>query len=140
MKRQEKYQDTSTFHWFNANPHNRLTAGDCVIRALSTAMNKSWEEVYQDLVKIAIKKGYMPNDKKVYEAYLKSKGWIKQKQPRKWDDTKYTGKEFCEEYGSPYQNIIANIGGHHIVAIVNGKVNDTWDSTDRCIGNYWIQE
>lgn len=34
-------------------------------------------------------------------------------------------------------NIIAHIGGNHIVAIVNHKVYDIWDSTDYCIGNFW---
>ena len=34
---------------------------------------------------------------------------------------------------------IAHIGGHHIIAIVDKKVNDTWDSTDGCIGNYWTK-
>ena len=36
MKRQDKYQDTDYFKFYNANPKNRL-AGDCVIRAIATA-------------------------------------------------------------------------------------------------------
>ena len=35
--------------------------------------------------------------------------------------------------------IIANIGGHHIVAIIGGKIKDTWDSSSGCIGNIWIK-
>lgn len=37
MKRQEKYPETRTFHFHNANPKNRIT-GDCVTRALCTAL------------------------------------------------------------------------------------------------------
>lgn len=139
MKRQEKYQDTSTFHYFNANPKNKV-GGDCVIRAICTALNQSWEQTVMELTEVGIKYGYVANDLHTIKRYLKNKGWIMQKQPRKADNTKYTGKEFCKEYGSHYQNIIANIGAHHIVAIVNGKLNDIWDSTNGCIGNYWIQE
>lgn len=138
MTRQEKYPDTNTFHWYNANPKNKYT-GDCVIRAISVALELPWEQVYRDLVEIGIKYGYMMNDPKTYSKYLDSKGWVKQKPPRKFDGTKYTGVEFCKEFATPFQNIIAHIGGHHIVAIVNSKVYDTWDSTDGCIGNYWVQ-
>lgn len=139
MNRQNKYPDTNTFNWHNANPHNKITTGDCVIRAISTALDLPWEQVYRDLVDIGIKYGYMPNDLKTYGRYLESKGWKKHRQPRKYNGTKYTGAEFCEEFGSPYRNIIAHIGGHHIVAIVNAKVYDTWNSTQGCIGNYWSE-
>lgn len=93
-------------------------------------------------------------DDKTYGKYLKSKGWTKQKQPRKEDNTKYTGNEFCEilqdtEYvdyilevskEQAKSNIIAHIGSGHIVAIVGGQVYDTWNSTDGCIGNYWVKD
>lgn len=138
MNRQDKYPDTSTFHWYNANPKNKYT-NDCVIRAISTALNLPWNKVYKDLVDIGMKYGYMPNDPKTYNKYLESMGWYKQKQPRRYDGTKYTGVEFCKDLCTPYQNVIAHIGGHHIVAIVNAKVYDTWDSTSGCIGNYWVQ-
>lgn len=48
----------------------------------------------------------------------------------------YTGEEFCETLCGD-EKIVANIGSNHCVAIVNGKVHDTWNSTSRCIGNYW---
>ena len=141
MKRQDKYPDTDTYHFYNANPHNKFT-DDCVIRALSTAMEQSWKDTFNDLCQISLKYGVMPTDTKCFSRYLKQNGWIKQSQPRKRDNTKYAGKELIKEIlydNAPYTNIIAKIGGHHIVAIINGKVYDTWDSTEGCIGNYWIQ-
>lgn len=149
MNRQQKYPDTSTFHWYNANPHNKYT-DDCVIRAICTAMNKPWETVFTDLFEIGKHYGLMPTDKKCFERYLQKNGWVKRKQPRKDDNTKYTGDEFCEilqHYDCEYmieaytdETVIANIGGHHIVAIIEGRVWDTWNSTDGCIGNYWTKE
>ena len=34
MKRQDKYPETETFHFHNANPKGRLLAADCVARAV----------------------------------------------------------------------------------------------------------
>lgn len=142
MKRQDKYPDTSTFHYHNANPKNRITT-DCVIRALSTALQIPYEQVVRELAEQQCKTGYDDGDSKAIDLYLKSKGWIKQPQPRKNDGKKFTGKEWCKHicyYSDKYPNqIIANLGGHHTVAIMWGRIWDTWDSTDGCIGNYWIK-
>ena len=143
MKRQDKYPDTSTFHYYNANPKNRIT-GDCVIRAICVACEVPYNQVVMDLAKIQCETGYDYGGKGT-DILLKQYGWTKMNQPRKIDNTKYTGKEFCsiiqdEENDKNINRIVANIGGHHIVAIINGKVWDIWDSTDGCIGNYWIKE
>lgn len=143
MTRQEKYKDTKTFHFYNANPKGKYT-GDCVIRAISTAIQKPYEQVYRELLEVALKTGYSIASKECYSKYLEKQGWKKCNQPRKADNTKYTGEEWCklvQQYTFNYPDkIVAHIGGNHIVAIINGKVWDTWDSTDGCIGNYWIKE
>ena len=138
MTRTQKYPETSTFHYHNANPKNRIT-GDCTFRAICTALEQPWEQTVKEMAEISCKTGYAINDKKGIERYLQSKGWVKHKQPRKDDNTKYTGEEFCKEIATSRHNYVAIIGGHHIVAIVNAKVYDTWDSTDGCIGNYWTK-
>ena len=158
MRRQDKYPNTWCFQYHNENPKNRLT-GDCVFRAISTALEKSWETVVMEMATLSCENGYSVSSKENIDRYLKLNGWEKQKQPRKADNTKYTGKEFCqvlqrwldhcdelEILGSEWEDgiiidrrIIAMIGGHHIISIVDGKVWDTWNSTDGCIGNYWIR-
>ena len=60
-----------------------------------------------------------------------------EKERKKSNNTKYTGKEFVKIING---TALAHIGGHHIVCIKDNKVLDTWDSTDGCIGNYWIKE
>lgn len=137
MKRQDKYPETSTFHYHNANPKNRITA-DCNIRAICTALEIPYNEVVIEMAEMQCKTGLDVGSKECIDKYLQSKGWIKHKQPRKADNTKYTGKEFCER-ARDYDNYVAMIGGHHIVAIVNAKVYDIWDSTGGCIGNYWTK-
>jgi len=95
MRRQEKYPDTTTFHFYNANPHNRITT-DCVIRAISTASGVAYNDVVMDLAKIQCKTGFDPSEASTFGKYLESLGFEKRRQPRKSDGTKYTGKEFCE--------------------------------------------
>lgn len=142
MKREQKYPDTNTFHYHNANPKNKATT-DCVIRAIATGLGIPYNQVVMDLAELQCKTGLDMSEKRLYGKYLESKGWVKMAQPRKADNTKYTGEEFCLHIDRlvPHKGnrVIANIGGHHIVAIMDGKVYDIWNSTDGSIGNYWVE-
>lgn len=138
MTRQEKYPETRTFHYHNANPKNRIT-GDCRIRAIAVACEVPYNTVVMDLAKIQCDTGYDQCTNHGIDILMKQYGWTKHKQPRKADNTKYTGKEFCLRLADKRVRYVANIGGNHIVAIVDGKVNDIWDSTGGCIGNYWTK-
>lgn len=132
-------EDTNIFHYYNRNPKDKLT-NDCVIRAIATATEKTWGEVYNTLCEMGLKYGLMPNDPKCYERYLKELGWVKHNQPRKDDNTKYSGSEFVKttEYRNIKNNaVIAKIGSHHMTVIVNGKIYDTWNCSGNKIGNYW---
>jgi len=126
--------NTDYYEYDNANPHNRLS-GDCVIRALAVAMDKSWEQVYKDLTEIGLKTGYVQNDEKCYEKYLKSEGWIKCSEPRNWDNTRMKVYQFLKF--NKEGNLIANVGSHHIVAIKEGKVHDIWNSSLVTMHSYW---
>jgi hypothetical protein len=102
---------------------------------------------------MSLKTGWMWNENKGIEAFMKSKGWIKCKQPKKDDGTKYTGKEFCRTLTHPIYSeelnltdrsfeinrVLANIGGHHTVAIVSGQIWDIWNSGDGSIGIVWVK-
>lgn len=134
--------DTEYFRYYNANPKDRRTA-DCVLRAIVVSTGKTWDEVLDGLVEIAHKYKVMVNDTPCYDRYLQSLGYSKMKQPRKDDNTKYTGEEFCKYLirNHLYEgyDIVAHIGGGHIVAIDRAQVVDIWNSTYKTIGNYWIR-
>ena len=151
MRREDKYPETTSFVYFNKNPKNRIT-GDCWLRAISDGLDEDYNTVLRELCDVHIKTGYDLSENKAVDTYLKSKGWVKCKQPRKDDNTKYTGREFCDWLSINYKdgelgNLICNIGGHHMVAIkptwhgdgfnCRYKVRDIWNSTGGCIGNYW---
>ena len=144
LNRKKKYPDTTTFHWHNANPHGVIT-GDCVTRAISVALDIDYNIAVMMGAIAQIKTGYDNATAQGIDYIVGECGWVKMKQPRKSNNRKYTGKEFCRAIKKGVfpelqgKRIIANIGGHHTVAIVDGKVWDTWDSTDGCIGNYWIE-
>ena len=145
--------DSRRFHFYNANPKSNRT-NDCVIRAISTAKDKSWDEVFSELSRIAFEYKLMPNDKRCYEKYLNALGWHKEKQPRKDNNTKYTGEEFCDlienpdceyllDYTGSLDCVIAHIGSHHTVCIKpyneTYKAYDIWNSCDGTIGNFWTK-
>lgn len=143
MKRQDRFPDTTTFHFYNANPKGRFTT-DCVIRAISTATQIAYAETVRTLAEWQIRTGFDDGDASCYGKMLEADGWTKQRQPRKPDGKKYTGSEFCDwliKTGEwkRHRRIIAHLGGNHVVAIIDGRVWDTWDSTDGCIGNYWTK-
>lgn len=139
MKRQDKYPETSTYHFFNSNPKNRITS-DCVIRAICTATEIPYNTVVMEMAELQCKTGYELSSKKAIEEYLKIKGWVKHAQPRKTNNTKYSGKEFCEKKVRNSKKYIAMIGGQHMVAIINAKIYDIWDCTSKCVGNYWSKD
>ena len=89
------------------------------------------------LIDIIRAKGYDISDVRCFGKYLESKGFIKHKQPRKANNTKYTGKEFVKKFNGV---CVAKIGAHHIVCIKDGKVLDVWNSSNECIGNYWTNQ
>jgi hypothetical protein len=151
-KRMKKYPDTDYFHFHNANPKGKMTT-DCVVRAITTVLNQPYDQTLREMTEITIKTGYMLNENKGMEAYMKSKGWTKCKQPKKDDGTKYTGREFCRTLVHPtyseelqltdksfeINRVLANIGGHHTVAIMGGQIWDTWNSADGSIGIVWVK-
>ena len=154
MRRADKYPETDTFMFVNANPHKRFTT-DCVIRALSTGLGMGYNDVVMELAELQCKTGFDPSENTAMNRYLTSKGWVKMKQPRKDDNTKYTGEEFCRWLSvnypnGEYGNVVCNIGGHHTAAIVptrhgdgincRYKVVDTWNSTRGCIGTCWVKK
>lgn len=144
-------ENRAYFEYKNVNPKGNR-CDDCVIRTLSEAMNKSWDDVFNDLIEYSKKYKLMSNDTKIYSKYLKDNGWIKTKQLRKWDNKKYTGIELCKELQDGHEfhldtghiinynnTIICHIGHGHITTIKNGKIIDSWDPSYSCVGVMWIK-
>ena len=120
----------------NNNPNN-VTTGDCAVRAISLALDKTWKEVYKELTKEGLKSGFIMNDKKNIENYLKQIGFVKEIIRRK-DNTKYTVEEFCDELAKKDETYIVTIT-QHVTLIKNKTLFDTWNCADNLINNIWIK-
>lgn len=143
MTRQEKYPDTNTFHYYNANPKNRITT-DCTIRAMSEATGIDYYSMVMKLAEYHCRHGVDPRDGGVgMNGFLEELGYVKYRQPRKEDGTKYTGSEFCIKFRNLFDNIIANIGGNHVTCIKKHlsklKIWDIWNCSHKCVGNFWVR-
>ena len=111
------------YSYYNPNPKaNRV--GDCVIRAISKALNQSWEDTYIDLTIQGYIMGDLLSSNGVWGAYLKGKGFVRDVVPVDCPDC-YTIEDFCKEYP---QGIFVIGTGSHAVAVIDGNVFDTWDS------------
>ena len=120
---------------YNANPKDWKT-GDCVIRAISTATQQSWDTVYEDLCKIGGKKCRMPDDLLVYSAYLKDKGFDEKKQKKHENGKRYTIEDLVENY--PNSIIVMNCA-HHLTVAIAGHIIDTWNPAYKTGGKFWLK-
>ena len=117
---------------YNPNPHNK-NVGDCVIRAVSKALNQSWERSYSDLCSIGQRMKDMPNANHVWGSYLKQHGFRRNVIPDTCPDC-YTVRDFCADH--PVGTYVLSTGDH-VIAVRNGNHFDTWDSSDEVPQFYW---
>lgn len=121
---------------YNANPKNKKT-GDCVVRAVCTALNEDWVDTYKGMLDVAIRTGYAISSKDNYQRYLLEKGYDMQKQPRKPNNKKYTVEEFANEIAKSNTTYILNIA-NHVTVIINNNLYDLWNCRYKTVGNYWM--
>ena len=124
---------------FNVNPKNRKT-GDCSTRALVGTLKISYEEALQLQMKWSLKTYYDPTSKQVMEKVLNEFGYIKMKQPRKWDGTKYTVREMDQLLSEKQmqEGVLITVANHH-TCITGGVIQDIWDCGNMSVGNYYIK-
>lgn len=111
--------------------------GDCVVRALTKVMNKTWLEVFNELITYAIEIQCMPNNKICYERYLKDNGFEYHGISNKKGSKRPTVESFTKEHkaGTFFLNV-----ANHVVSVVDGIYYDTWDSGQCCLYGYYEKE
>lgn len=117
---------------YNKNPADNYT-GDCVIRAISTIMNKDWDEVWLDIMVLAFKAKDMMSSNRIWQDYLHQNGYVRYNLPDKCPNC-YTIKNFAEDF--PQGSFLLGTGTH-VVAVMDGKYYDTWDSGNESPIYYW---
>ena len=120
---------------YNPNPEDRKV-DDCSVRALTKALNKSWNEIYATLCAEGFAQFDMPHSNAVWGAILKRNGFKRFAVPDTCPDC-YTIKEFLKDH--PKGTFVIAVQDH-VVTAKDGDLFDTWDSSDKVPQYFWMKE
>jgi len=123
------------WEYFQNNPVGRRV-GDCAVRAISAALGISWEAAYLRLAAAGMAMGDMPNADSVWGAVLRQEGFYRAALPNDCPDC-YTAEDFAREH--PQGTFVLGFGGH-VATVRDGKIMDTWDSSQEVPVYYWYQK
>lgn len=118
--------------YYNPNPKGKQV-GDCVIRALSKALKKTWDKTFLELILYGYSLCDMPAANYVWGTLLTDKGY-KRQLIDDYNLPSYTVKDFCEDHQKgEYILSLSN----HVVAVIDGNYYDSWDSGNETPLYYW---
>ena len=126
-----QYNDGGRSKYFKAKG-----VGDCVVRSIAIATGRDYKEVYDDARKFL---GYSPRNGIEHKDTKKVMAHF----GGKWYATMTIGsgcRVHLKADELPQGRIVCNCSGH-CVAVVDGVVNDIYDSSrggTRCVYGYWI--
>ena len=121
--------------YYNPNPLGKQV-GDCTIRALTIFLNKSWDEVYDDLCAEGKLLADMPSGNTVWASYLRKRGYVSVPLVNTCPDC-FTVYDFCRR--NKTGRFLLSIG-NHVVTVVNGDHYDSWDSGNEVPVYYWVRK
>lgn len=114
------------YKYYNANSKGKFV-NDCVIRAISTAEGKTWDETYEELSDIAQKKGIILDDVNFVDPLLDSR------YNKMCHKNKYVG-DFAEQ--NQKGTYLITMAGH-ITCCIDGIIYDTFDCRNRIMWCAW---
>lgn len=117
----------------NLNPKNKKT-GDCVVRACSLALNKSWDTVYKELCDLGYVMKEMPNSDNVWKKFLELNGFVKRSIKVQRGSKRPTVRQLAE--ASRGKVIVAKVA-NHVVTIIDGYYYDIFDCGNSSVYVYY---
>lgn len=119
------------YKFYNANPKNEIT-NDCVIRAISTALDINYYDILELLYENS---NYFNCDMLVRQCYEKMLydefGLVM------FDGINRTVEEIAD-YFSDYKVIMRTEG--HLTCSKFGDIYDIWDTSDEIVDVFWLVE
>lgn len=115
------------YDFYNANPLG-LYEDDCVIRAISCATNKSWDQVYDELSDLAQARGTLLDKKDFVRGYLDSHF-------KRINYPPYKVYQVAKKFKN---NTVICALFNHLVCVKNGRILDTFDSSNRVVEDVWL--
>ena len=124
----------NNFIKYNRHPQD-LKVSDCVVRAISTALNKDYYETRKELNRAKTKLGY-----KSYKDHFFIMDYMAQLGYEEIKFKAIKGQERMKlcDFADTHQDgtYVVKVKGH-VVAVVEGCVLDTWDSTYLTVYRAW---
>jgi len=118
---------------FKNNPVRSDGVGDCSVRAISKALDISWEDAYVRLALNGYLMGDVPSSDIVWGSVLRQNGFSRSVVPNTCPEC-YTVAEFCEDHPEGIY-VIKSPG--HVATVVDGDLYDSWDSSNQTVIYYW---
>lgn len=137
----EYFNPNPTCKFFKSGKPKNWYINDSAIRAISKALNKSWDDAYDLLVKTGKKLYNVPTSKQVVEEVLKDNGFefITYGKPSK-DAKRPSVKQFIENLEPSDDIYVLNLADYFVCS-VNKKI---FDVSDSCLKNsvysYWVKK
>ena len=122
------------WEFFNPNPAGRMV-GDCSVRAISAALDVSWDEAFDMLAHNSKEMCDMPSSDAVIGSVLRQHGFVRSIIPNSCPDC-YTAEEFTEAF--PRGTYVLCFGGH-VATVKDGILLDSWDSSQEIPAYMWIR-
>ena len=124
-----------SWEYFNPNPSG-WDGIDCTVRALTKALDISWEKAYTMLAANGFIMNDVMNANHVFNATLRQNGFKRYVIPNTCPDC-YTANDFAKEHP---RGIYVLAFGDHVCTVVNGTIFDSWQSGNRVPLFYWTKE
>lgn len=125
-----------SYAYYQPNPAGK-SVGDCTVRALSKALGQAWGETYVGLALEGFARGDLINADSVWGPYLKARGFTRNWIPDECPDC-YTVSDFAADH--PDGAYVLSMPGKHVVAVVDGVIYDSWDSSNETPTYFWAKE
>lgn len=122
------------FKYYNPNP-KRYQVGDCAVRALTLALNKSWDDVHHEICDTSFEMCNMPSSNAVWGVVLRRHGFRCYAMPYDLPEF-YTVADFARD--NP-RGVFVLCLSSHVVTVIDGDWYDTWDSSSE-IPIYYFTE
>lgn len=119
---------------YNVNPISARVE-DCAIRAVSVALDVSWDDAFDMIADNAKSMGSVMHNDAAWGSVLRQHGFERAIIPNTCPDC-YTVRDFCAEH--PKGRFVLGTGSH-AVAVINGNYVDTWDSGNEIPVYYWVE-
>lgn len=119
----------------NNNPAGRRV-GDCAVRAVSVALNISWEDAYALITAAGFAMGDMPSSNSVWGAVLRQHGFSRMNLPDECPDC-YTAEDFAHDHP---RGIYVLGFGNHVATVRDGIIYDAWNSSNEIPQYIWYRK